>query len=64
MKLLYGLVFLGGIALGAAAWSRRGETRSPLRVGKGASKCLDPPTEAWPHGGTARYGETPRRLHS
>lgn len=64
MKLLYGLVFLGGIALGAAAWSRRGEPRAALRISPRAPKAVNQLGGALPHSGPASYGETPRRLHS
>jgi hypothetical protein len=64
MKLLYGLVFLGGVALGVAAWSRRGEPARVARINPGAPKGVNQPADVWPHGGMAPYGEPPRRLHS
>ena len=65
MKLLYGLIFLGGIALGVAAWSRRGEPKAiARRTNPGAPRGVNQPSDVWPHGGMAPYGETPRRLHS
>jgi hypothetical protein len=65
MKLFYGLVFVAGVIAGVAAWSRRAEPKAiTRRDNPGAPKGVNQPSDAWPHGGMAPYGEPPRRLHS
>jgi hypothetical protein len=65
MKLFYGMVFVAGVVAGVAAWSRRGQPRALLQTtNPGAPKGVNQPSDVWPHGGMAPYGDPPRRLHS